>query len=169
MTALVVAMAENQVIGDKGKVPWKLSDDLHFFKNLTENHVLVMGRKTFESLPKKLSNRTHIIVTRNKKYDVADEDCYVVTCLDQALDFARTFLGKKVFVIGGGEIYGQAITKKVVDTIFLTQVKAQPQGDTYFPEIDYQSWQEVDRKHFYKNEKNQYDFDIVELKRKKTF
>ncbi|MFN3317090.1 MAG: dihydrofolate reductase [Raineya sp.] len=166
MTALVVAMGENNVIGDKGKVPWKLSDDLRFFKNLTENHVVVMGRKTFESLPKKLSNRIHIVVSRNKKYDIDDEDCYVVTCLDEALDFAKTFFGKKVFVIGGGEIYEQAIQKQIVDTIFLTQVKAQPSGDTYFPTINPQNWQEVDRKHFYKNEKNQYDFDIIELRRK---
>lgn len=166
MTALVVAMAENSVIGEQGKIPWKLSDDLRFFKNLTENHVIIMGRKTFESLPKKLPNRVHIVVSRNKKYDIEDEDCYVVTCLDEALDFAKTFLGKKVFVIGGGEIYEQAIAKKLIDTIFITQVKAQPQGDTYFPQIKWDNWQEVDRRHFYKNEKNQYDFDIVEFKRK---
>ena len=166
MTALVVAMGENNIIGDQGRIPWKLSEDLQFFKKLTENHVLVMGRKTFESLPKKLSNRIHIVISRNKKYDLDDEDCYVVTCLDEALDFAKTFFGKKVFVIGGGEIYEQAIKKQIVDTIFLTQVKAQPKGDTYFPAIQWQSWQEVDRKHFYKNEKNQYDFDIIELRRK---
>ena len=166
MTALVVAMSENYVIGEQGTIPWKLSDDLRFFKNLTENHVVVMGRKTFESLPKKLSNRIHIVVSRNKKYDLDDEDCFVVTCLDEALDFAKTFFGKKVFVIGGGEIYAQAIQKKVVDTIYLTQVKAQVQGDTYFPQIDWNAWSEINRKHFFKNEKNQYDFDILELRRK---
>jgi dihydrofolate reductase len=166
MTALVVAMSENYVIGEQGAIPWKLSDDLRFFKNLTENHVVVMGRKTFESLPKKLSNRIHIAVSRNKKYDLDDEDCFVVTCLDEALDFAKTFFGKKVFVIGGGEIYAQAIQKKVVDTIYLTHVKAQVQGDTYFPQIDWNAWSETDRKHFNKNEKNQYDFDIIELRRK---
>lgn len=166
MTALVVAMGENNVIGEQGKIPWKLSDDLHFFKKLTENQVVVMGRKTFESLPHKLSNRIHIIVSRNKKYSVDDEDCYVVSCLDEALDFAKTFVGKKTFVIGGGEIYEQAIHKHIVDTIFLTQVKAQPQGDTFFPNISMQEWQEVNRTHFCKNEKNQYDFDIIELRRK---
>lgn len=166
MTALVVAMSENYVIGEQGAIPWKLSDDLRFFKTLTENHVVVMGRKTFESLPKKLSNRIHIVVSRNKKYDLDDEDCFVVTCLDEALDFAKTFFGKKVFVIGGSEIYAQAIEKQVVDTIFLTQVKAQAKGDAFFPKIDWKNWNEVDRKHFFKNEKNQYDFDIIEFRRK---
>ncbi|GAB4129143.1 MAG: dihydrofolate reductase [Raineya sp.] len=166
MTALVVAVSENNVIGEKGKIPWKLSDDLHFFKTLTENHVIIMGRKTFESLPKKLPNRIHVVVSRNKKYDIDEEDCYVVTCLDEALDFAKTFLGKKIFVIGGSKIYEQALQKKVVDTIFFTQVKAQVQGDTFFPKVEWQSWQEVGRKHFYKSEKNQYDFDIIEFKRK---
>jgi dihydrofolate reductase len=165
MTALVVAFSDNHVIGHQGKIPWRLSDDLKFFKHLTENHILVMGRKTFESLPRKLPNRVHIVVTRNKKYVLDDDDCFVVSCLDEALDFAKTFLGKQTFVIGGGEIYQQAIDKKVVDTIYLTLVKAHIEGDTFFPAIDLSNWKEKSRTKFSKNEKNEYDFEIVELSR----
>jgi len=168
MTSLVVAVAENNIIGVQGRLPWRLSDDLKFFKNLTENHVLIMGRKTFESLPKKLPNRVHIIVTRNKKYNIEEEDCYVVSCLDEALDFSKTFFGKQAFVIGGGEIYQQALDKKVVDKIYLTQVKAKPEGDTFFINTNWLNWEEKSRTTFSKSERNEFDFDIIELVKKKN-
>ncbi|MCU0439401.1 MAG: dihydrofolate reductase [Raineya sp.] len=166
MTSLVVAVAENNIIGIQGRLPWRLSDDLKFFKHLTENHVLIMGRKTFESLPKKLPNRVHIIVTRNKKYNLDDDDCFVVSCLDEALDFSKTFFAKQTFVIGGGEIYQQALDKKIVDKIYLTKVKAQPEGDTFFINANWDNWEEKSRTSFFKGEKNEFDFDIIELIKK---
>ncbi|WP_448530008.1 dihydrofolate reductase [Raineya sp.] len=165
MVSLIVAASENNVIGKEGKLPWRLKDDMQFFKKLTTSHVLIMGRKTFESLPKVLPNRVHIIVSRDKNYDVADENCYVINILDEAIDFARTFLGKQIFIIGGGSIYEQAIKKKAVNKIYLTRVKAHVEGDTFFPEISPKDWQEVTRTSFPKNENNEFPFDIIEYER----
>ncbi|MCS6794989.1 MAG: dihydrofolate reductase [Raineya sp.] len=165
MVSLIVAASENNVIGKDGKLPWRLKDDMQFFKKLTTSHVLIMGRKTFESLPKVLPNRVHIIVSRDKNYDVDDENCYVLNILDEAIDFARTFLGKEIFIIGGGTIYEQAIKKKVVKKIYLTRVKAILEGDTFFPEISPAEWKEVARYSYPQNENNQYPFDIIEYER----
>jgi len=165
MMALIVAVAENNVIGREGKIPWHLSEDMRFFRKLTEHHVLIMGRKTFESLPKRLPNRVHIVISRNRRFIPPYEDCYAENSFDAAIDFSRTFVGKHIFIIGGGEIYEQALQKKAVEKIFLTRVQTQPTGDTYFPPVSVEDWQESQRTHFEKNEKNDYDFDIIEFQR----
>ncbi len=165
MVSLVVATSENNVIGKDGKLPWVLKDDMRFFKELTNSHVIIMGRKTFESLPKILPNRVHIIVSRDKNYEVDDENCYVINILDEAIDFARTFLNKQIFIIGGSSIYEQAIKRKAVNKIYLTRVKAHIEGDAFFPDISPKDWREVNRISFPKNEKNEFPFDIIEYER----
>ncbi|MDX1905229.1 MAG: dihydrofolate reductase [Thermonemataceae bacterium] len=165
MMALIVAVAENNVIGSEGKIPWHLAEDMNFFRKLTEHNVIIMGRKTFESLPRRLPNRIHIIISRNRRFVPPYDDCYVVNSLDAAIDFSRTFVGKNIFIIGGGEIYQQALQKKAVEKIFLTKVQTEPKGDTFFPVVNPQDWQETNKIHFFKNEKNDYDFDIIEFGR----
>ena len=141
MISLIVAKSKNNIIGGGGKIPWYIPEDLQRFKKLTTNNIVIMGRKTFESLPKEskpLPNRLNIIISRNKNYKV--DNCLVVNSLSQALRKAGS--DKKVFVIGGGEIYKEAL--KYADNIYVTEVDGEFKGDTYFPTLN-RTWKEVKR------------------------
>jgi dihydrofolate reductase len=139
LITLIAAVSENNVIGKDNKLIWYLSDDLKHFKELTKGHAVIMGRKTFESMPKALPNRTNIVITR--KTDYVANDAIVVNSLNQALEKAVD--DKQPFIIGGGEIYSLAI--KIADRIELTRVHTDLEGDAYFPEIDHSIWEEVSR------------------------
>ena len=158
MIALVVAMAENRVIGKENKLIWHLPADLKFFKNLTTGHPIIMGRKTFESIGKPLPNRTNIVITRQA--DFTAEGCMVAHSLTEALMLAQQ-LDSDIFVIGGAEIYKQAMF--LADTIYLTEVHHTFEGDTFFPEIDSVLWQETSREEHKADEKNPYDYAFVTL------
>jgi len=159
MIALVVAMAENRVIGKNNQLIWHLPAALKFFKNLTTGHPIIMGRKTYESIGKPLPNRTNIIITRQPDFKV--EGCLVAHSLNEALMMAQQ-LDSEIFVIGGAEIYRQAMF--LADTIYLTEVHHEFDGDTFFPEIDTLLWVETDREEHQADEKNAYDFAFVTLK-----
>lgn len=143
--ALIAAVADNRVIGRRGEMPWKLSTDLRRFRQLTLGKPVIMGRRTFESLGKPLAQRINIVVTGNSLYVV--DGGIVAHSLDEALaiamDWARGHGGDEVMVAGGGDIYAQAIGK--ADRLYITHVRARPQGDTLFPEIDTTVWQAVSR------------------------
>lgn len=158
MIALVVAMAENNVIGKENKLIWHLPADLKFFKNLTTGHPIIMGRKTYESIGKPLPNRTNIIITRQP--DFKAESCLVAHSLSEALMMAQQ-LDSDIFVIGGAEIYNQAMF--LADTIYLTEVHHKFEGDTFFPEIDPLLWVETAREEHQADEKNPYDYAFVTL------
>ena len=130
MASIIVATSENGVIGVDNKLPWYLPEDLKRFKKLTENNVVIMGRKTYESIGKPLPNRFNIVISRNK--DLTIPGCLVVNSLEKALYKAGS--DKKVFIIGGGEIYRQSL--EYVDKIYLTKVHINVEGDTTFPNID---------------------------------
>src|SRR5688572_21388613 len=149
MIALVVAMAENRVIGKNNQLIWHLPADLKHFKNLTSGHPIIMGRKTFESIGKPLPNRTNIVVTRQE--DFKPKDCLVAHSLSEALMMAQQ-LDAEIFVIGGAEIYKQAMF--LADTIYLTEVHQEFEGDTFFSEIDTLLWQETSREEYKADEKN---------------
>lgn len=157
---IIAAAAENDAIGKDNKLIWHLSDDLQRFKSLTSGHHIIMGRKTFESFPKPLPNRTHVVITRQENYPVP-EGVIVVNNLEDALDVAKNDL--QPFVIGGGEIYRQAM--RFADKIELTRVHDSFEGDTYFPSIDKSHWTEVARTLHKKNEKNDYSFSFITYKR----
>ncbi len=152
--SIIVAAAENNVIGKDNDMPWRLSADLKRFKKLTMGHHIVMGRKTFESIGKPLPGRTSVIITRNKDYK--QEGCIVVHSLEEAL---QTINDDEIFVIGGGEIYNMAFEK--ADKLYLTRVHASLEGDTCIPEVN-NRWQEVEREDFQKDEKNQYDYSFID-------
>ena len=139
LITIIAAADENNVIGKENKLIWHLSDDLKHFKNLTKDHHVIMGRKTFESMPKALPNRTNIVITRNSDY-VAD-NITVVSSLNEALEKSKN--DKQPFIIGGGEIYKLAM--EIADRIELTRVHHEFDGDTYFPQIDPEKWIEVQR------------------------
>lgn len=164
MISIIVAAAENSAIGKDNRLLWRLSDDLKQFKALTSGHAVIMGRKTFESIGKPLPNRTNIVITHQEKVS-ADASVLTADSIEKAIELAREAKGnEEVFIIGGGNIYEQSLG--ITDKIYLTEVKVTIDGDTFFPELDKNEWKEISRKSYHKNEKNDHDFDVVELVRR---
>ncbi|MFN3998169.1 dihydrofolate reductase [Algoriphagus sp.] len=155
---LIVAKAKNNVIGKDNQLIWKLSSDLKRFKTLTSGHYILMGRKTFESLGKPLPNRTHLIITRNSDYQVP-EGHYAFQSVEEAFIFCNKKDIEQLFIIGGGQIYEETIN--MCDCLEITEVEAEPKGDTFFPEINPKIWKEVERESFPADEKNEFAFDFV--------
>ena len=159
---VIVAAGENNAIGKDNDLIWHLSDDLKRFKRLTNGHHIIMGRKTFESFPKPLPNRIHVIITRQKDYK-APEGVIVVNSLADALDAARK--DNNPFIIGGGEIYKQAIP--LADKLEITRVHATfDDADTFFPEINSSVWSEIDRVTHDADEKHNHAFSFITYLRK---
>ncbi|WP_083253312.1 dihydrofolate reductase [Flavivirga aquatica] len=158
---IIVAAAENDAIGKDNKLIWHLSDDLKRFKNLTNGHHIIMGRKTFESFPKPLPNRTHVVITRQDNYKVP-EGVIVVNSLEDAIDASKKDLNP--FIIGGGEIYKQALL--VANKIELTRVHDSFEADTFFPKIDASIWEETSNVSHSRDEKHDYDFSFLTYIRK---
>ncbi len=161
MVAIVVAVADNNVIGKDNQLIWHLPADLKHFKNLTMGHPMIMGRKTFDSIGKPLPGRTSIIITRQQ--DFKAEGCIVVNSVQEAIARACE-LDDTVCIIGGAEIYKQAMP--LVDTIFLTRVHHTFEGDTFFPQIQPEDWETVSEAQYEPDEKNKYKYSFLELKRK---
>lgn len=154
--SLVVAAAENDVIGCRGELPWRLSGDLKRFKQLTMGHALIMGRKTFDSIGRALPGRVSIVLTRSNSYTPPGERVLVVGTLEAALaQVAGTGMDPdEAFVVGGSEIYQLALPN--VDRLYLTRVHASVEGDAYLPEIDFDQWQLVDAVEYAADDKNEY-------------
>jgi len=159
---LIAAYAENYCIGLQNNLPWRLREDLRHFKQCTQGHFLILGRKTFESFPQPLPQRRHLIVSKQPGYQVAAPACQVLPSLEAAWQAAEQLAAEKVFVIGGGEIYRQVLAQGQVERLILTEVKTSVSGDTFFPIIDFSQWQEQSRRSFLKDAHNDFDFDIVE-------
>ena len=153
MTTIVVAMGEKNEIGFNNQLLWHLPKDLKHFKDLTSGHPIIMGRKTYESIGKPLPNRTNIVISRKKDWFV--EGILIVGSIKEAVKFAKK-IDEEVFIIGGGNIYGQ--TMDIVDKLEVTLVKADLEADTYFPKIDPKVWKKTGEECHAKDEKNQYDF-----------
>ena len=140
--SLIVATALNNVIGCDNKIPWHLPEDLQYFKKVTLNKPMIMGRKTFESLPGVLAHREHIVISRKVNTNAKQHPhVHWVTSLNAAIDCAKNFLqpnNQEIMVIGGGEIYKQAMA--VASCIYLTRINKEYSGDIKFPEIDLQRW-----------------------------
>ena len=158
---LIVAVSENDVIGKDNDLIWHLKNDLKRFKALTSGHCIIMGRKTFESFPKPLPNRTHIVITRQQDYKAA-EGVIVVNSLETAIEAANQ--DENPFIIGGGEIYKQAL--EVVDTIEFTRVHHNFEGDTFFPVIQETIWKETNRVDHKKDDLHKFDFSFITYKRR---
>jgi len=137
--SLVVAMGSNRVIGAGGALPWHIPEDLKRFKALTLGHSIIMGRKTYASIGRLLPGRTSVIVTRSRTLQIPG--AIVVNSLGEAV--ARCAGQGEVFVIGGGELYREALAR--ADRIYLTHVHLAPDGDTVFPELAPQAWREIGR------------------------
>lgn len=155
---IIVAAAENDAIGLGNRLIWHLSDDLKRFKTLTSGHHIIMGRKTFESFPKPLPNRTHVVITRQTDYKAPD-GVIVVNSLEDAVDAARN--DKQPFIIGGGQIYKQALEKNLVDKIELTRVHENFEADAFFPKIDTSKWKETNNVFNKQDAEHDYEFSFI--------
>jgi dihydrofolate reductase len=156
MLTIIAAVSENNALGKDNQLLWHLPEDFKRFKTLTSGHYIVMGRKTFESFPKPLPNRTHVIITRQSDY-LAPEGCKVVSSLEEAIDVCPK--NEEIFIIGGGEIYQQALD--LVDKIDVTRVHTTIDADTFFPEIDTNLWKLVFEEFHPKDEKHAFDFTFL--------
>jgi dihydrofolate reductase len=159
MISIIVALAENGVIGSDNRLPWHLPDDLKRFKALSLGKPIVMGRRTFESIGRPLPGRTNIVVSRRP--GLAIEGTVVAQSLDAALAAAGT--APEVVIIGGAEIFRQALPR--TDLIHLTRVHARVAGDVVFPDLDPGKWRETAVEHHAADERHQYAFTFVTLQR----
>ncbi len=138
--ALIVAVAENGVIGRDGALPWRIPEDMKWFVERTKGKPCIMGRKTWESLPKRpLPGRTNIVVTRDDAYEA--ERAVVVSSVDAAIGMAASEEPDEIMIIGGAEIYRAALP--VADRIYLTSIHGEVAGDTFFPDLDRAAWRET--------------------------
>lgn len=163
IVSLIAAVAENRVIGRNNELIWRLPNDMRFFKSTTSGHYVVLGRKTFDSFGKPLPNRTHVVITRNETFHYPG--VLRASGIDEALEICRNGGETEVFVLGGGEIYQQSM--KHADKLYITEVKASFDGDTYFPEFDKSDWREINREPHFKDEKHAYDYSFVIYERTK--
>ncbi len=157
-TSIIVAIAKNHAIGKDNKLLWHLPNDLKHFKDVTSGHTVIMGRKTFDSVGKPLPRRRNIVVTRQ---DISIEGCEVVKSIDAAL--ALCALEEEVFIVGGAEIYRQAL--HLTDRIYLTIIDDEFDGDTFFPQLSPGEWHEKKREDFEPDEKNKYSYAFITLER----
>jgi dihydrofolate reductase len=167
--SIIVAVAENGVIGQRGQLPWRLSADLQRFKRLTMGHTIIMGRRTWESIGRALPGRRTVVVTRQAEYRVADPSVSVVGSFDEALAVANSAGDSEAFVVGGSEIYRAALSRS--DRLYITIVMADVDGDTYFVgekewrDWDWDSWVAVENELHEADEKNEHPYAFVTFQR----
>lgn len=162
----IAAVSENGIIGHDSDLPWHLPNDMQFFKRTTLGHHVITGRKNYETIPVKyrpLKNRINIVVTRNKNYTA--EGAIVAHSLDAAIKLAHKAGEEEVFIIGGGQIYKEALENELVNRLYITEVHAQVEGDTRFPEIDPNKWKETMRQFHPSDERHEISFSFVVLER----
>lgn len=167
MISLIVAKADNDVIGAGNKMPWHIPSELAHFKQRTMGKPMIMGRKTFESLGRVLPGRPHVVISRQSLQ--LPENCYPVHSLDEAIARARSLNAApddEVVVIGGAEIYRQVLP--LADTLYVTEVHLSPQGDTFFPALDVNEWQETERTDVEAGTDSAIAYSIVTYQRKPT-
>lgn len=157
---IIAAVSINNVIGNNNKLIWKLSNDLKRFKNLTTNHSVIMGRKTFESLPNPLPDRDNIVITRDTNY--SKPNIQVCSSIEDAINLTKT--DTQPFIIGGGEIYIQTIN--IVDKIELTRVHEEFDGDAYFPEIPLDIFELINEENYNSDLENEFDYSYLTYKKR---
>lgn len=156
--SLIVAIANDGAIGKDNDLLWKIKDDLRLFMKITSQHVVIHGRKSFESIGKPLPNRANIIITRDTTY--SHPGCFVVHSLNEAIVLAdRLEQNGEVFVLGGAQIYGQALD--LAERVYISHVDAVfPDADAHFPHLDLDNWTEISYRSFPKNERNEFAFEF---------
>jgi dihydrofolate reductase len=165
----IAAVASNGVIGKDNDLVWSLPADMKFFMSTTKGHVVITGRKNYESIPeayRPLRGRTNVVITRNLDY--VAEGAEVVHSLEEALSVARLAGETECFVIGGGQIYGQALKEGLVDTQYITHVEASPEGDAFYPSGAWDGWPSHELHEQPADERHDHGFRIVQYNRSGT-
>lgn len=162
MLSIIVAIAKNNVIGNDNKLIWHISEDLKRFKEITSGKTIVMGRKTFESLPGVLPNRKHIILTRDKNFKVNSECIEIIYDFDELVSKYKNS-DTEVFIIGGGEIYKQLLPH--TNKLYLTKINKDFDGDTYFPQINYDDFKVDYKSDIIIDEKSKLEYNFINLSR----
>lgn len=160
IVSAIAALSKNKVIGKNNDLPWKLPDDTKFFMETTKGHHVIMGRKNYESLKgkfKPLPNRTNIIITRQKDFQAPG--CIVLHNVEEGLRIAAKNGEEECFIIGGAEIYALAMPN--TNRLYLTEIDAVVDGDTFFPTVDKKEWNEMSRHHHASDDRHAFSFDIV--------
>lgn len=153
IVSIVAAIGKNGQLGIDNKIPWTLKEDMQNFKDLTLNHHILMGRRTFESIGgKPLKNRINLLVTRNKNID--SKGCEVFDCSYKAMDFAKSNKEKEIFIIGGTTIYKFFLDNNLADKMYITETTYDGNADTFFPNFNKSEWKIVETKDFKKNNKD---------------
>lgn len=161
IVSLIVAIAENNVIGRDNDLIWHLPKDMAFFKQTTLNHYIITGRKNYESIPKKfrpLKDRVNVVVTRQKDYN--EEGCLVVHSIEEGIALAQEAGETECFIIGGGQIYKSVMESNLVNNLYITHVLESFEGDTFFPNFNSNDWDEETILTHLKDEKNKYSFVV---------
>ncbi|GJM30067.1 MAG: dihydrofolate reductase [Cyclobacteriaceae bacterium] len=165
--SLIAAVSENGIIGGNNQLVWNLPVDTRFFMKTTEGHCILTGRRNYESIPEKfrpLKNRTNIVVTTQQNYLKDAPGLKVVNNIQDGIEFARSLSERELFIIGGGEIYTQTIQQ--ADRLYLTEIKAQFKGDTYFPSFNRDLFEETSRIICRPDAENAHEMHFVTLERK---
>ncbi len=172
MISIIAAIGKNNELGKNNKLLWKLPADMKRFREITSGHTVIMGRKTFESIGKPLPDRRNIIITRNENYLRDSVD--VVHSLEEAIDRARIILAQilaqnsqeeEIFVVGGAEIYREAMP--IADKLYITQIKAEDKGaDSFFPKINMDEWRKTSHEEYSADEKNFFPYVFTIYRRK---
>lgn len=161
MIIIIAAIGLNNELGKDNDLIWHLPADLKRFKKVTSGHAIIMGRNTFESIGKPLPNRRSIIITRNTSYK--KEGCDVVHSLEEAINLIKD--QKNAFIIGGAQIYKEAIEKQLVDQLDITKVHQNFEADVFFPTIEQTVWEEISEETFLPDDKNQYTYSFISYKK----
>lgn len=160
IVSAIAALSKNRVIGKNNDLPWRLPDDMKFFMETTKGHHVVMGRRNYDSLHEKykpLPQRTNIVITRQQNFKAPG--CEVMHAVEPALDLARKNEENECFIIGGAEIYQLAMP--YTTRLYMTEIDAVIEGDTFFPEFNKSDWREISRQHHPADQRHAYAFDIV--------
>lgn len=159
--SLIVAVSENNAIGKNNDLCWYLPKDLKYFKETTAGHTVIMGRKNWESIPEKyrpLKGRLNIVLSKNKNFSLPDAT--VVHSLEKGLEIALQSGDSEPFIIGGGKVYREAVEKDLVDKMYITHVKTEVDGDTFFPDFDQNRWELVEKTDVEKDHRHKFDFSF---------
>ena len=165
--SLIVAVGENFEIGKNNDLLWHLPKDMRFFTQTTKGHYVIMGRRNWDSIPLKyrpLSDRENVVVSRKEHLQL--DGAIVVATIEEGIELARTKQETEVFIIGGGQIYNEALRLDLIDTMYITKVHASFDADTFFPDFEKRNWKEESVEHFESDEKNKFSFSIYKYNRK---
>ncbi len=163
IVSIIVAIGKNREIGKDNDLIWHLPKDMKFFMDTTKEHHVVMGRKNYDSIPEKyrpLKDRTNVIVTRQNQLEAPS--CDVVNSIEEGIELANSRGERECFIIGGGQIYKQALDRGLVDKMYITHIDEEFDADTFFPEFDSSGWNTKEIMIHSKDEKNKYDFVVLE-------